>query len=133
MKIEIEQLNGGYLINVPQQEVRQPGRSFWVGPERTVTQADSVLFWVTKYMPEAFPAAHVPRQLAAFRNIIERSQDILASCLPPDGISRDECISQLLSLLDGPEPRGWGIHRYVQPLEDAAEMAANSDSEQEKP
>ena len=37
--------------------------------------------------------------------IIERAQQILRDYLPPDGISKDEAITRLLDLFDGPEVR----------------------------
>lgn len=37
--------------------------------------------------------------------LIADCQAVLASYLPPDGISKDECINQLLGLLDGPRSR----------------------------
>lgn len=41
----------------------------------------------------------------AAREIITKAQDILARQLPPEGISADAAIDELLGLLDGPEAR----------------------------
>lgn len=37
--------------------------------------------------------------------VVVKAQGILGSYLPPDGISQDACINELLGLLDGPESR----------------------------
>lgn len=41
----------------------------------------------------------------ALNGIVEHAQDILTEYLKPDGMSKDEAINQLLSLLDGPDQR----------------------------
>ena len=47
------------------------------------------------------PNEHLEMALA----LIDSCQKVLASYLPPDGITKDECINQLLGLLDGPRSR----------------------------
>jgi hypothetical protein len=43
--------------------------------------------------------------LKALNALIEHAQAIFGAYLPPDGMSADEAINQLLSLLDGPDQR----------------------------
>lgn len=38
-------------------------------------------------------------------NLVKDAQSILAAHLPPDGVSNDEAMRQLLGLLDGPQSR----------------------------
>ena len=44
-------------------------------------------------------------RLAQCLALIADCQAVLTSYLPPDGITKDECINQLLELLDGPRSR----------------------------
>lgn len=43
--------------------------------------------------------------IAGLAKLVSDAQAVLASYLPPDGISKDEALSKLLYLLDGPQSR----------------------------
>lgn len=56
--------------------------------------------------PDIFAATYEPADAADPKaDVIRDAQKILASYLPPDGISQHQAIGELLDLLDGPRAR----------------------------
>ena len=72
----------------------------------SVLQGDTIASFVgANARADAFLACLAVNAHADLVRLIKDAQGILADYLPPDGLSKDEAINRLLTLLDGPQSR----------------------------